>query len=188
MKQAITQTLQIIAGYLSALFSALGQRKVSASKGGVTAASRSNAGPSMDWQAWGTQSGLCWRATRDGLRHVPAGPPKSHRVEPSPVIALRGTRRIAGPRRFPARRATIFLRHVSQSSSITRAREIALVTRNSVFDCGPSAGAGKNAPSPRADSSREESWGCSCSCCCSCCCCCCCCCSCSCSWGWSWGN
>jgi hypothetical protein len=114
MKQAMTQTLQIIAGYLSALFSALGQRKVSASKGGVTAASRSNAGPSMDWQAWGTQSGLCWQATRDGLRHVPAGPPKSHRVEPSPVIALRGTRRIAVPRRFPARRATIFLRHVSQ--------------------------------------------------------------------------
>src|SRR5258705_5163346 len=31
----------------------------------------------VDWQAWGTQSGPCWRATPDGVRHVPAGPPKS---------------------------------------------------------------------------------------------------------------
>jgi hypothetical protein len=158
MKQAITQTLQIIAGYLSALFSALGQRKVSASKGGVTAASRSNPGPSMDWQAWGTQSGLCWRATRDGLRHLPAGPPKScapeNRLTPAP--------RDARQPRFPARRATISVEYLSQGIRTKTARETALLNRNSFLRCAPTAGAGKKcAPSrPRAlFASRGEGGG-----------------------------
>jgi hypothetical protein len=41
-----------------------------------TDAGRSAHSLSVDRQAWGTKGGLCWRATRDGLRHVPAGPPK----------------------------------------------------------------------------------------------------------------
>src|SRR5258708_27172614 len=45
-------------------------------RGQWTDAGRSALGLAMDWQAWGTKGGLCWRATRDGLRHVPASPPK----------------------------------------------------------------------------------------------------------------
>jgi hypothetical protein len=46
-------------------------------RGQWTDAGQSAHSLSVDWQAWGTKGGLCWRATRDGLRHVPAGPPKS---------------------------------------------------------------------------------------------------------------
>ena len=43
----------------------------------VCDARRCAPGPSMDWQAWSTKCELCWRATRDDVRHVPAAPPKS---------------------------------------------------------------------------------------------------------------
>src|SRR5258708_7511699 len=50
-------------------------------RGHWTDAGRSALGLSVDWQVWGTKGGLCWRATRDGLPHGPAGPPKSRQVE-----------------------------------------------------------------------------------------------------------
>jgi len=159
VKQAITQTLQIIAGYLSALFSA-GQWVVSARKGGVTARSRSNAGPSMDWQAWGIQSGLCWRATRDGLRHVPAGPPKSRYSESFSAIALRGTCQPAVYRRFTARTTFFSDQQGSVGISTSRKREIASQIENRLSVLPGLPGPEKTRLSPRADFSREESWGC----------------------------
>jgi hypothetical protein len=141
VKQAITQTLQVIAGYLSALFSPLRQRRASTRKGGIAVASRSNAGSSMDWQAWGTKRGLCWRATRDGLRHVPVGPPKSTPKESTSRVPFRDAREA----RFPARTATISVSVVPKGIPAKTARETGLATRNSVSDCARSAGAGKNA-------------------------------------------
>jgi hypothetical protein len=103
---------------------------------------------SVDWQAWGTKGGLCWRATRDGLRHVPAGPPKSPGVDNPLVIASRDTRQPAGPLRFPARIGTISVEYVSQSIQTTTTRETALLNRKSFLRCAPSAGVGKNALFP----------------------------------------
>jgi len=120
MKQAITQTLQAIAGYLSALLCTLGQRSVSDRKGGVTVACRSFAGPQSDRQAWGTKRELCWRATRDSVRHVPAGPPKSDCAECVPAIGPRRTRTTAGNHRFPARTAIFF--HQQGSTGIPTPR------------------------------------------------------------------
>ena len=120
-------------------------------RGQWTDAGRSALGLAMDWQAWGTKGGLCWRATRDGLRHVPAGPPKSRQVENSSTPAPRDLRK----QRYSARRATISIEHVSQSIQAKTARETALVNRNSILRRAPSAGAGKNALFPRGVSPRE---------------------------------
>ena len=145
MKQAIAQAQQIVAGYLVALFSAPDQRRVSARKGGVAAARRSHAGPPVDWQAWGTKSGLCWRAPRDCERHVPVGPPKSLCSSNSPQIGLATACQPAVYRRFPALGATIFPWYVSRAISPIRPLQIAPMSRRSVFGCALSAGAGKNA-------------------------------------------
>jgi hypothetical protein len=99
---------------------------------------------SVDWQAWGTKGGLCWRATRDGLRHVPAGPPKSRSRQNPSKLAPRDARKS----RFPARTATISAEYLSQGIRAKTARETALPNRNSLLRRAPSAGAGKNAHFP----------------------------------------
>jgi len=106
-----------------------------------TDAGRSAHGLSVDWQAWGTKDGLCWRATRDGLRHVPAGPPKSR----SGKNPSKPTARDARKPRFPARTATISVEYLSQGIRAKTARETALPNRNPLLRRAPSAGAGKNA-------------------------------------------
>ena len=107
-------------------------------------AGRSAHSLSVDWQAWGTKGGLCWRATRDGLRHVPAGPPKLRsRKNPSKPVA-----RDARKSRFPARTATISAEYLSQGIRPKTARETALANRNPLLRRAPSAGAGKNAHFP----------------------------------------
>jgi len=103
-------------------------------------------GHSVDRQAWGTKRGLCWRATRDGLRHVPASPQKSHHPGDSPMIGARATLQPAGKPRYSARTATIFLRYVSRAISPKTAQRIATTAQSSVSGSAPSAGAGKNAP------------------------------------------
>jgi len=113
-------------------------------RGQWTDADRSAHSLFVDWQAWGTKGGLCWRATRDGLRHMPAGPPKSCVRKNSSTPAPRDLRK----QRFSARRATISVEHASQSIQAKTARETALVNRNSILRLAPSAGAGKNAPFP----------------------------------------
>jgi hypothetical protein len=110
-------------------------------QGQWTDAGRSAHSLSVDWQAWGTKGGLCWRATRDGLRHVPAGPPKSCACENLSKPAPRGT----GKTRFTARRATISLEYLSQSIPAKTMWENAPLDRNSLLQRAPSAGAGKNA-------------------------------------------
>jgi hypothetical protein len=99
---------------------------------------------SVDWQAWGTKGGLCWRATRDGLRHVPAGPPKSRAHEnpssPDPTDLRKP--------RFPARRATISVEYRSKGIQAKTTRETAPSNRNPLLRRAPSAGAGKNALFP----------------------------------------
>ena len=148
MNLAITSTLQFIATYS---FSALPRFR-----GQWTDAGRSAHSLSVDWQVWGTKRGLCWRATRDGLRHVPAGPPKSLSGENPSTFASTHTRK----QRLSARRATISVEYVSQSTRTKTTRETALLNRNSVFASCPSAGAGKNAlPLARACSSRGERAG-----------------------------
>ena len=107
-------------------------------------AGRSAHSLSVDWQAWGTKGGLCWRATRDGLRHVPAGPPKLRsRKNPSKPDA-----RDARKSRFPARTATISAEYLSHGIRANTARETALANRNPLLRRAPSAGAGKNAHFP----------------------------------------
>jgi hypothetical protein len=90
-------------------------------RGQWTDAGRSAHSLSVDWQAWGTKGGLCWRATRDGLRHVPAGPPKS-RAPKKPLPPLR-----IDPRklRLSAHRATISVEYVPQGIQAKTARETA---------------------------------------------------------------
>jgi len=109
----------------------------------------------VDWQAWGTKGGLCWRATRDGLRHVPAGPPKSHAPENPITPAPRDTRKP----RFPARTATISVAYVSQSIQAKTSRETAPSNRNSHSRRAPSAGAGKNALFPSRSFSARGALG-----------------------------
>jgi hypothetical protein len=107
-------------------------------------AGRSAHSLSVDWQAWGTKGGLCRRATRDGVRHVPAGLPKSPaRENPSSP----DPRELRKPR-FPARTATISVEHLSQGIWAKTARETALPNRNSHLRRAPSAGAGENAVFP----------------------------------------
>jgi len=127
MKLAIKQTLRFIAGCLSGLLRCLDPKVHWDRKGGgsVTDARRSLAGLSVDWQAWGTQSGLCWQAPRDSVRHVPAGPPKSHRAAYSSARALSSTCQPAVNRRFTARTPILFDRQGSIGIPTSRKREIA---------------------------------------------------------------
>jgi hypothetical protein len=94
-------------GSISALLCCLEPEVHSDRKGGgsVTHASRSVPALAVDWQARGRQRGLCWRATRDSVRHVPTGPPKLARASDGPAIAVRGICKPAGKRRFTARTA-----------------------------------------------------------------------------------
>jgi hypothetical protein len=120
-----------------------------------TDAGRSVHSLSVDRQAWGTKGGLCWRATRDGLRHVPAGPPKSRsRKNPSKPAA-----RDARKSRFPARTATISAEYLSQGIRAKTARETALPNRNPLLRRAPSAGAGKNALFPSRSFSARGALG-----------------------------
>jgi hypothetical protein len=110
-------------------------------RGERTDTDRSAHSLSLDWQAWGTKGGLCWRATRDGLRHVPVGPPKSRALE-NPLTPLpRRTRK----QRLSAHRATISVEYLSQGIRAKTERETAPSNRNLLFRRAPSAGAGKNA-------------------------------------------
>jgi len=72
VKLGPTNILQVGTTRLSALPCVQGER---------ADAGRSAHSLSVDWQAWGTKGGLCWRATRDGLRHGPAGPPNRPRAK-----------------------------------------------------------------------------------------------------------
>ena len=107
-------------------------------------AGRSAYSLSVDWRAWGTKGGLCWRATRNGLRHVPAGPPKSRSRKNPSKPASRDTRKP----RFPARRATISVENRSKGIQAKTTRETAPSNRNPLSGRAPSAGAGKNALFP----------------------------------------
>jgi hypothetical protein len=118
-------------------------------------ADRSAYSLSVGWQAWGTKGGLCWRATRDGLRHVPAGPPKS-RSRKNPSKPASGDTRKP---RFPARRATISTEYLSQGIWAKTARETAPSNRNSLLPLAPSAGAGKNALFPSRSFSARGALG-----------------------------
>ena len=132
MKLGLANMLQVGSTRFSALIRIRGQ---------WTDAGRSAHSFSVDWQAWGTKGGLCWRASRDGLRHVPAGPPKSCAPE-NPLTPLpRDTHK----QRLSARRATIPVEYVSRSIQAKTARETAPSNRNPLFRRAPSAEAGKNA-------------------------------------------
>ena len=135
VKLGLTNTRQVGPTGLPALPCAQGER---------ADVGRSAHSLSVDWQAWGAKGGLCWRATRDGLRHMPAGPPKS-RAHENPSLP---DPRDLSKQRFPARRATISVEYVSQSIQATTARETAPTNRNSHLRCAPSAGAGENALFP----------------------------------------
>jgi len=161
VKLAITAALQFIASVFSALLRFRGCAAHAAAECAIGVSPILCASSlSVDWQASGIQCGLCWRATRDGLRHVPAGPPKSPQVENPSGSASRGAHQPAGYPRFPAHRATISVEYVSQSIRTKTTRETAPLNRNLLLHRAPSAGAGKNAlPLARACSSRGERAG-----------------------------
>ena len=146
VKLGPTSMLQVGPTGLSALPCVQGER---------ADAGRSAHSLSVDWQAWGTKGGLCWRATRDGLRHVPAGPPKSHAPENPITPAPRDTRKP----RFPARTATISVENLSQGIWAKTARETALPNRNPLLRRAPSAGAGINALFPSRSFSARGALG-----------------------------
>jgi hypothetical protein len=139
VKLGKTKAVEFIARGISALPRVRGQR---------TDAARSTHGLSVDWQAWGTKSGLCWRTTRDGLRHVPAGPPKSPDTRNQPRFVSRNKSQAAVPLRFPAPTRIVFLRQGRSSILTNKTLEIASVNRNWILSGAPSAGAGKNALFP----------------------------------------
>src|SRR5260370_23306689 len=124
-------------------------------QGEGTDAGRSAHSLSGDWQARGSKGGLCWRATRDGLRHVPAGPPKLRSRKNPSKLAPRDARKS----RFPARTAPISVEHLSQGIWAKSARETALPNRNSLLRRAPSAGAGKNALFPSRSFSARGALG-----------------------------
>jgi len=132
VKLGLTNIPQVSTNSFSALPCVRGER---------ADADRSAHSLSVDWQAWGTKGGLCWRATRDGLRHVPAGPPKSCTYKNPSSPDPKDLRK----QRFPARRATISVEYVSKSIQAKTARETAPSNRNPLSRRAPSAGAGKNA-------------------------------------------
>jgi hypothetical protein len=135
VKLGLTNTRQVGPTSLSALPCVQGER---------ADAGRSAHSLSVDWQAWGTKGELCWRVPRDGLRHVPAGPPKS----PAPENPSSSDPRDLRKPRFPARTATISVENLSQGIWARTARETALPNRNSHLRRAPSAGAGENAHFP----------------------------------------
>ena len=146
MKLGPTNMLQVGPTRFSALPRVRGER---------ADAGRSAYSLSMDWQAWGTKGGLCWRATRDGLRHVPAGPAKSCTYKNPSSPDPKDLRK----QRFPARRATISVEYVSKSIQAKTARETAPSNRNPLSGRAPSAGAGKNALFPSRSFSARGALG-----------------------------
>ena len=141
VKLGPTNMLQVGTTRLSALPCFQGER---------ADADRSAHSLSVDWQAWGTKGGLCWRATRDGLRHVPARPPKSRTCENPSSPDPRDLRK----QRFPARRATISTEHLSHGIRAKTARETAPSNRNSLFAACPICRGGKKR-APRAVFPRD---------------------------------
>ena len=136
MKLGKTKAVEFIASGISALPRVRGQR---------TDAGRSAHSLSADWQAWGTKGGLCWRATRDGLRHVPASPPKSPNARNQPRIASRSKSQPAVPLRFPAATRIVFLRQGHDSISTKKRGKSPQSIEIGILSGAPSAGAGKNA-------------------------------------------
>ena len=139
MKLGKTKAVQFIASAISALPPVRGQW----ADGG-----RSAHGLSVDWQAWGTKGGLCWRATRDGLRHVPAGPPKSPDTGNRPRFLSSAASQPPVYRRFPAHTSIIFDQQPRTSIPTKKTREINPKNQNCTSSGAPSAGAGKNALFP----------------------------------------
>jgi len=117
-------------------------------QGERTDAGRSGHSLSVDWQAWGTKSGLCWRTTRDGLRHVPVGPPKSPDSGNRPRFLSRAASQPPVYRRFPAHTRIIFDQQPRSSISTKKTREINPKNQNCASSGALSAGAGKNALFP----------------------------------------
>src|SRR5258708_2384813 len=103
--------LQVSFARLSALLRVRGQ---------WSDAGRSARSLSVDWQAWGTKGGLCWRATRDGLRHVPAGPPKSPNSGNQPKFPSRGASQPPVYLRFPPPHPIVFLPHCPSTISTNK--------------------------------------------------------------------
>ena len=161
MKLATARTLQFSASVLSALLRLRGCGAHPAEyTSNVSNAQRCASSLSADWQASGIQCGLCWQATRDGLRQMPAGPPKSAHAENSLGIASRGTRQPWGNRRSPARRATISVEYVSTTIQRKTTRITALLNRNLLLHPAPVPGPGKmRSLSPRALFARGEGGG-----------------------------
>ncbi len=139
MKLELTNILQAGSTPFSALPRARGQ---------WTDAGRSAHGLSVDWQAWGTKGGLCWRATRDGLRHVPAGPPKSPDTGNRPRFLSSAASQPPVYRRFPAHTSIIFDQQPRTSIPTKKTREINPKNQNCALSGAQSAGAGKNALFP----------------------------------------
>jgi hypothetical protein len=146
VKLGLTNMPQVSTNSFSALPCVRGER---------ADADRSAHSFSVDWQAWGTQSGPCWRAPRDGVRHVPAGPPKSCVTENQSKLVPRDGRKL----RLSARRATISVDYASQSIRTKTSRETALLNRKSLSPRAPSAGAGKNALFPSRSFSARGALG-----------------------------
>ncbi len=128
-------------------------------RGQWTDAGRSAHSLSVDWQAWGTKGGLCWRATRDGVRHVPAGPPKSPNTGNQPRFVPRGASQPPVPRRFPARTRIVFDQQPRTSISTKKTREINSKNDICVLSRAPSAGAGINALFPSRSFSARGALG-----------------------------
>jgi hypothetical protein len=122
-------------------------------------AGRSAHSLSVDWQAWGTKGGLCWRATRDGLRHVPVGPPKPPDTGNQPRFESRGASQHPVPRRFPARTRIVFDHQPRTSISTKKTREINSKNETCVLSGAPSAGAGENALFPSRSFSARGALG-----------------------------
>jgi hypothetical protein len=124
-----------------------------------TDAGRSAHSLSVDRQAWGTKGGLCWRATRDGLRHVPAGPPKPPDTGNQPRFESRGASQHPVPRRFPALTRIVFDHQPCTSISTKKTREINSKNEICVLSGAPAAGAGKNAIFPSRSFSARGAHG-----------------------------
>ena len=140
----------------------VGSTRLSASpcvQGERADAGRSAHSLSVGWQAWGTKGGLCWRAPRDGVRHMPAGPPKSLETGNQPRFEPRGASQPPVPRRFPARTRIVFAQQPRTSISTKKTREINSKNEICVLCRAPSAGAGKNALFPSRSFSARGALG-----------------------------
>jgi hypothetical protein len=159
VKLGPTSMLQVGPTGLSALPCVQGER---------ADAGRSAHSLSVDWQAWGTKGGLCWRATRDGLRHVPAGPPKSLNTGNQPKFISRGASQPPVYRRFPAHTRIVFDQQPRTSISTKKMREINPKKPKLRFVGCPICRGRKKRALPLAQSFRARgSWGR--------------------RWGWFWG-